>query len=63
MSYTFTVRTTDGVSGVTSETNVPDGEHQVSGHDDAGRVDLTVNRRGPDGRFVVSATHSHSKEG
>lgn len=63
MSYTFTVRTANGVSTVTSETSVPDGDHQVSGHEDAQRTDLSVTRRAPDGRFVASATHSHSKEG
>lgn len=63
MSYTFTVRTENGVSTVTSETAVPDGEHQVSGHEDPGRRDLSVTRRAPDGRFVASVSHSHSKEG
>lgn len=61
MSYTFTVRTQNGVSTVTAETNVPDGEHQISGHDDADRVDLTAERRGLDGRYIVRSTHSHTK--
>lgn len=62
MSYNLVVRTEGGVSRVVSEANVPDGEHQVSGHDDAQRLDVAIQRRGTDGRFVVSASHSHSKE-
>lgn len=62
MSYSLTVRTENGVSTVTSESGVPDGEHTISGHDQADRLDLGVLRRGPDGRFVTSASHSHSKE-
>lgn len=62
MSYSFTVRTANGVSEVTSATNVPDGEHRVSGHDDQDRVDLSIERAGADGRYIARAMHSHSKE-
>lgn len=62
MSYSLTVRTQDGVSTVVAETNVPDGEHQIYGHDDADRVDLTVERRRPDGQYAVRASHTHTKE-
>lgn len=62
MSYSFTVRTDADGSIVVAAQNVPDGEHTVSGHDDADRVDLTVERRAPSGRYVARAAHSHSKE-
>lgn len=62
MSYGFTVRSVNGELSVTASQNVPDGEHVISGHDDSERVDLTVERRGPDGRYVARAAHSHRKE-
>lgn len=61
MSYSLTVRTVSGKSEIVSESNVPDGDHTLSGHDDAERVDLAVDRRSPDGRYVVRASHTHSK--
>jgi len=62
MSYSLTVRTHDGQTTVSTSGDVPEGEHQVSGHEDAAQVSLAVTRSGPDGRFVASASHSHSKE-
>ena len=56
----MTIRTRDGKSEVVSETNVPDGEHQISGHDGGAQTDLSVGRRGADGRFIASAAHSHA---
>jgi len=61
MSYTFTVRSKDGQHEIIGGENVPDGEHQISGHEDPVRVDLSVLRRGPDGRFIATAAHSHNR--
>lgn len=41
---------------------VPDGEYTVAGHDDDRTVQISVTRRGPDGRFIASATHTHGRE-
>lgn len=62
MTYRLVVKTEQGVSRVIQEQDVPDGEHEVQGHDGSDQVTLSVGRRGPDGRFVASATHTHSKE-
>lgn len=62
MSYQLVVRTVDGESVLTTSGEVPDGEHLVSGHETADEVQLSVGRRGPDGRFVAEAGHRHPKE-
>lgn len=63
MSYSLTVRTRGGTHEIVNASgDIPDGEHTVSGHEDAGRVDLAVTRKRPDGAQVASAMHSHTRE-
>lgn len=63
MSYTVKIKSEDGkVTNVSASGTLPDGEHEVNGHDDASYISLGVTRRGADGRYVESAQHSHTKE-
>lgn len=63
MSYSVTLRTEGGQTTVAKVTgDVPDGEHQIDGHEDAGYLGISVTRRTPDGRYATSAQHQHTKE-
>lgn len=63
MSYTITLKSEGGsVANVSVSGTLPDGQHEINGHDDASYISLGVTRRGADGRYVESAQHSHTKE-
>lgn len=56
MSYSITVKAVGGELTVTSSGQVPDGEHQVSGHEDATQVNVGVTRKAVDGKSVIQAS-------
>jgi VCBS repeat-containing protein len=58
MSYSYTVKSSNGTLEVLPNGHVPDGEWQVSGHEDATRVDVTVTAKGADGKPLVMASGS-----
>lgn len=63
MSYEITLKSEGGrIVSTDVSGELPDGEHKVSGHDDAYATHLSVTRRDPAGRFVTAAQHSHEKE-
>lgn len=61
MSYTITVAVEDGTVAATMGGEVPEGEFVISGHEDDSQRTLAVTRRGPDGRYVGTASHVHYK--
>lgn len=62
MSYVVSVRVQGGQATAALSGDVPDGEYQISGHDDAHQRALSVVRRTPDGRYAEQAGHTHYKE-
>lgn len=58
MSCSFTVRSSDGVLTAEPNGTVPDGQWQVSGHEDATRVDVTVTAKDADGKPLVMTSGS-----
>lgn len=62
MSFNISVRVTEGTPVVTASEGVPDGDYVIAGHEDDGRRDLSVTRRGSDGRYVQEAYAVHHKE-
>lgn len=63
MSYKIVVVSQGGEVTVQSVTGtVPDGQHEISGHEDDQVVQLGITRRAPDGRYAESASHSRQKE-
>jgi hypothetical protein len=62
VSYNITVKTHLGEAVVTVSGEVPDGEHAILGHEDTSERQLTVTRRGPDGRYIQQAGSIHHKE-
>jgi hypothetical protein len=72
MSYGITVKSNHGQLEVSGYGDIPDGEHDLTGHDHTSTVSggfqarslsLAVTRRGADGRYVTSAQHTETREG
>lgn len=62
MSYSIRVHSRPGGLSVETSGDVPEGEHELTGHDDGRTVSIAVRQRDAEGRFVVSAQHSHDRE-
>lgn len=62
MSFSIAVRVSDGTATVTTGGDVPDGYFEVAGHEDDASRQLSITRRGADGRYVQSASAIHHKE-
>lgn len=63
MQYRITLKTERGaVTAFAVTGDLPDGIHEVSGTEDADHVSLRAERRNPEGEWVETAQHSHSKE-
>lgn len=62
VSYTLTVKVEAGQASIVTSAAPPDGEFTIAGHDDSTTRQISVTRRGPDGRFIASATHTHGLE-
>jgi hypothetical protein len=70
MSYGITIKSAGGELQVSSYGDVPDGEHDLTGHDNTNQVSggqtirsisISVARRDPEGRYVTSAQHVESR--
>jgi hypothetical protein len=61
MSYNITVTAAGGELTVTQSGDVPDGEHSISGHDDATYVSVGVDRRDVDGKQILNANAAKTK--
>lgn len=57
MSYSIAVVTRDGVTTVETTGDVPDGRHDISGHDYDHGSSLSLTRRDLEGRYVTHAEH------
>lgn len=62
MSYSITVRAEGGQLTVEHSGDVPDGEHRISGHEDASGRSVGVFRHDPEGHSLAGASSHHSKE-
>ena len=63
MSYGIRIETKDGTSKIASTYgDIPDGVHEVNGHEGAGR-NIQVVRHYPDGRVAFAAAAHHCPAG
>lgn len=58
MSYSITVVTRDGHSEVITTGELPEGRHEIAGHDATSGPSIEVVRRDAEGRYVTHAQHS-----
>lgn len=61
MTFNIKVTANSGQLSVTGSGTVPDGEFDINGHEDDHQVQLGLEQRSSDGRYVTGAQHQHSK--
>lgn len=59
MSYTISVKVSNGSAVLATSGDLPDGEHIIHGTDSGGVVSIEVERRSELGRYVIRAGHHH----
>lgn len=61
MSYGIKVKANAGTLSVTSYGDVPDGEFDITGHDDGQMVTIQADQRDELGRYKIRAQHYHHR--
>lgn len=62
MGYQITIKANAGSVTVTTEGDLPDGEHVITGHDDGHLVSLHAERRSELGRYVIHTQHAIDRQ-